>query len=129
MAKRGYNRDTIRGGASDWDVSRPFSSYLRLLGGLLAHPIRFFELLPKIPDPRAPALFLIFSGLLAAIAWVIAIGAGCFTVGLLIGRSASESDSYGIYVLLSAVVATAAIVTAIFLSITSVTRAKRGTDS
>ena len=42
-----------------------------------------------------------------AIAWVIAIGAGCFTAGLLIGRSAAESDSYGIYVLLSAVVATA----------------------
>ncbi len=27
VAKRGYTRDTIRGGASDWDVSRPFSSY------------------------------------------------------------------------------------------------------
>ena len=65
----------------------------------------------------------------SAIAWVIAIGAGCFTAGLLIGRSAAESDSYGIYVLLSAVIATAAIVTAIFLSITSVSRARRGTDS
>ena len=64
-----------------------------------------------------------------SIAWVIVIGAGCFTAGLLIVRSAAESDSYGIYVLLSAVVATAAIVTAIFLSITSVTRASRGTDS
>ena len=42
MAKRGYTRDTIRGGASDWDVSRPFSSYLRLLGSLLAHPVRFY---------------------------------------------------------------------------------------
>ncbi len=58
-----------------------------------------------------------------AIAWVITIGTGCFTAGLLIGHSAAESDSYGIYVLLSAVVATAAIVTAIFLSITSVSRA------
>ena len=74
MAKRGYNRDTIRGAASDWDVSRPFSSYLKLLGRLLAHPVRFFELLPKIPDPRAPGLFLVFSGLLAAIAWFFAYG-------------------------------------------------------
>jgi len=74
MAKRGYNRDTIRGGASDWDVSRPFSSYLRLLYRLLVHPIRFFDLLPKIPDPRAPALFLAFSSLLAALAWALAGG-------------------------------------------------------
>ncbi len=74
MAKRGYNRDTIRGGASDWDVSRPFSSYLRLLGRLLAHPIRFFELLPRIPDPRAPGLFLVFSGFLAALTWLVAGG-------------------------------------------------------
>ena len=74
MAKRGYHRDTIRGGASDWDVSRPFSSYLRLLFRLLVHPIRFFELLPKISDPRAPGLFLIFSGLPAAIIWFIAGG-------------------------------------------------------
>lgn len=72
MAKRGYTRDTIRGGASEWDVSRPFSSYLRLLGRLLVHPIRFFELLPKVPDPRAPSLFLVFSGLLAALAWFLA---------------------------------------------------------
>jgi hypothetical protein len=69
MAKRGYTRDTIRGGASDWDVSRPFSSYLRMLGSLLAHPVRFFELLPRIPDVRAPALFLVFSGLPAAPVW------------------------------------------------------------
>jgi hypothetical protein len=74
VAKRGYNRDTIRGGASDWDVSRPFSSYLRLLGRLLAHPIRFFELLPKVPDLRAPALFLVFSGLLAGVTWLFAGG-------------------------------------------------------
>ncbi len=71
VAKRGYNRDTIRGGASDWDVSRPFSSYLRMLGTLLVHPVRFFEVLPKIPDVRAPALFLVFSGLLAAILWLL----------------------------------------------------------
>ena len=70
MAKRGYTRDTIRGGASEWDVSRPFSSYLRTLAVLVVHPVRFFELLPKIPDPRAPALFLIFSGLPAAILWL-----------------------------------------------------------
>lgn len=75
MAKRGYTRDTIRGGASDWDVSRPFSSYLKLLGRLLVHPLRFFELLPKVPDPRAPALFLVFSGLPAAVAWFLAAGA------------------------------------------------------
>lgn len=74
MAKRGYNRDTIRGGASDWDVSRPFSSYLRLLFRLLVHPIRFFELLPKVADPRAPGLFLVFSSLLAALAWFLAGG-------------------------------------------------------
>ena len=71
MAKRGYTRDTIRGGASEWDVSRPFSSYVRTLAVLAVHPVRFFELLPKIPDPRAPALFLIFSGLPVAILWLI----------------------------------------------------------
>ena len=71
VAKRGYTRDTIRGGASDWDVSRPFSSYLRMLGSLLAHPVRFFEVLPKIPDVRAPALFLVFSGLPAALLWSV----------------------------------------------------------
>lgn len=74
VAKRGYNRDTIRGGASDWDVSRPFSSYLRVLGRLLIHPIRFFELLPKVPDGRAPGLFLAFSGVLASLAWLLAGG-------------------------------------------------------
>ena len=67
MAKRGYTRDTIRGGASDWDVSRPFSSYVRLLSTLLVHPARFFELLPKVPDVRAPGLFLAFSGFPAAV--------------------------------------------------------------
>jgi hypothetical protein len=71
VAKRGYTRDTIRGGASDWDVSRPFSSYLRLLGSLVAHPVRFFELLPKVSDVRAPALFLVFSGLPAAALWLL----------------------------------------------------------
>ena len=74
MAKRGYDRDTIRGAASEWDVSRPFSSYLRLLGRLLVHPIRFFELLPKVPDGRAPGLFLVFAGLPAAVAWLVAGG-------------------------------------------------------
>jgi hypothetical protein len=69
VAKRGYTRDTIRGGASDWDVSRPFSSYGRLLSTLLVHPARFFKLLPKVPDVRAPALFLAFSGFPAAVAW------------------------------------------------------------
>ena len=71
MAKRGYNRDTIRGGASDWDVSRPFSSYLRLLAQLLVHPVRFFELLPRVPDLRAPGLFLVFSGVVSAAVWFI----------------------------------------------------------
>lgn len=74
MAKRGYNRDTIRGGASDWDVSRPFSSYLRLLASLLAHPVRFFEVLPRVPDMRAPGLFLAFSGLPAAVFWFFSGG-------------------------------------------------------
>ena len=74
MAKRGYNRDTLRGGASEWDVSRPFSSYMKLLGRLLVHPLRFFELLPRVPDPRAPALFLVFSGVPAAVAWLLADG-------------------------------------------------------
>ncbi len=74
MAKRGYNRDTIRGGASEWDVSRPFASYVRLLFRLLVHPIRFFELLPKVPDLRAPALFVAFSGFLAAVMWLFAGG-------------------------------------------------------
>ena len=72
MAKRGYTRDTIRGGASDWDVSRPFSSYLRLLSRLLVHSIRFFELLPKVPAPRAPGLFLAFSSVLASLVWLFA---------------------------------------------------------
>lgn len=76
MAKRGYNMDTIRGGASDWDVSRPFSSYLRLLSTLLVHPIRFFEVLPRVPDPRAPGLFLQFCGVPAAITWFLFGGAG-----------------------------------------------------
>ncbi|HET7269586.1 MAG TPA: hypothetical protein VFI90_00740 [Rubrobacter sp.] len=71
VAKRGYTRDTIRGGASEWDVSRPFSSYARTLATLLVHPVRFFELLPRIPDMRAPSLFLIFSGLPAAILWLL----------------------------------------------------------
>src|SRR5918992_717976 len=71
VAKRGYTRDTIRGGASDWDVSRPFSSYLRVLGSLLVHPVRFFEVLPRVPDVRAPALFLAFSGLPAALVWFV----------------------------------------------------------
>ena len=74
MAKRGYTRDTIRGGASDWDVSRPFSSYGRLLSTLLVHPARFFDLLPRVPDVRAPALFLSFSGLPAAIVWFFLAG-------------------------------------------------------
>jgi len=74
VAKRGYTRDTIRGGASDWDVSRPFSSYGRLLSTFLVHPARFFELLPKVPDVRAPALFLAFSGFPAAIVWFFLAG-------------------------------------------------------
>ena len=74
VAKRGYTRDTIRGGASDWDVSRPFSSYSRLLGSLIAHPVRFFEVLPKVSDVRAPALFLVFSGLPAGILWLLSGG-------------------------------------------------------
>ena len=84
VAKRGYTRDTIRGGASDWDVSRPFSSYLRMLGSLVAHPVRFFEVLPKIPDVRAPALFLAFSGLPAAVLWFVFEGLYPALVALLV---------------------------------------------
>lgn len=74
MAKRGYNRDTIRGGASEWDVSRPFSSALRLLATLLVHPVRFFDVLPRVPDLRAPSLFLIFASAVSAVAWLLASG-------------------------------------------------------
>jgi hypothetical protein len=74
VAKRGYTRDTIRGGASEWDVSRPFSSYARTLATLLVHPVRFFEVLPRIPDIRAPGLFLIFCGLTSAIVWLLFLG-------------------------------------------------------
>src|SRR5918997_5408738 len=40
VAKRGYNRDTIRGGASGWDVPRAFFRYLTVFGRPLVHPIR-----------------------------------------------------------------------------------------
>ncbi len=84
MAKRGYNRDTIRGGASDWDVSRPFSSYLRLLASLLVHPRRFFEVLPRVPDMRAPGLFLAFCGAPTALFWFVAGGFYPAVVALLL---------------------------------------------
>jgi hypothetical protein len=74
MAKRGYTSDTIRGGASEWDVSRPFSSYLRLLAQLLVHPGRFFEVLPRVPDIRAPALFLGFCTALSSLLWLLSHG-------------------------------------------------------
>jgi hypothetical protein len=74
MAKRGYTRDTIRGGASEWDVSRPFSSALRLLATLLVHPVRFFDVLPKVPDPRAPSLFVLFIGVASAPLWFLLDG-------------------------------------------------------
>ena len=61
----------------------------------------------------------------SAIAWILAIGAACFTAGLLIGRSAAESGSYGIYVLVSTIIATAALVTAIFLTIATANRLRR----
>lgn len=89
MAKRGYNRDTIRGGASDWDVSRPFSSYLRQLGMLVSHPVRFYEVLPKVPDPRAPGLFLAFCGVLTAIVWLLFWGWLAALGGLLLAIPAS----------------------------------------
>ena len=84
VAKRGYTRDTIRGGASEWDVSRPFSSYVRTLAVLAVHPVRFFELLPKIPDLRAPGLFLAFSGLPTAVMWFIFGGLYPALVGLVV---------------------------------------------
>lgn len=74
MAKRGYTRDTIRGGASDWDVSRPFSSYLRMLATLLVHPVRFFEVLPRVPDVRAPGLFIVFCSLVSTVVWFFVYG-------------------------------------------------------
>src|SRR3712207_6099303 len=40
-----------------------------MFGSLLAHPVRFFEVLPRVPDVRAPALFLAFCGLPAGILW------------------------------------------------------------
>ena len=82
MAKRGYNIDTIRGGASDWDVSRPFTSYGRLLATLLVHPVRFFEVLPRVPDPRAPGLFLQFCGVVTAVVWWVFGGSGPALLGL-----------------------------------------------
>jgi hypothetical protein len=84
VAKRGYTRDTIRGGASEWDVSRPFSSYVRTLAVLAVHPVRFFELLPKIPDLRAPGLFLAFSGLPTAVMWFIFGGLYPALLGLVV---------------------------------------------
>jgi hypothetical protein len=74
VAKRGYTRDTIRGGPSEWDVSRPFSSFARLLGRLVAHPAHFFEVLPRIPDIRAPAMFLGFCSVAAAVLWLLLHG-------------------------------------------------------
>jgi hypothetical protein len=84
VAKRGYTKDTIRGASSEWDVSRPLSSYVRLFGRLLSHPLQFFEVLPKIPDVRAPALFLAFSGLPAAVAWFFAGGLYAAVAALLL---------------------------------------------
>ena len=51
------------------------------------------------------------------IVWLLAIGGACFTAGLLVGRSSTESGNYGAYVLISAIVATAALVTAVLLSL------------
>jgi len=89
MAKRGYNRDTIRGGASDWDVSRPFSSALKLGAKLLFHPVRFFEVLPRVPDVRAPALFLAFASLLSAAVWLVSGGPLSALLALLLTLPAS----------------------------------------
>lgn len=89
MAKRGYTRDTIRGGASDWDVSRPFSSSLRMIGSLTAHPVRFFEVLPKVPDVRAPGLFLAFSGVASAVVWFVFGGIYAALAGLFTPMAAS----------------------------------------
>jgi hypothetical protein len=74
MAKRGYTRDTIRGGASEWDVSRPLSSALRLLATLVVHPVRFFDVLPRVPDPRAPALFVFAAATVSALLWLLTVG-------------------------------------------------------
>lgn len=55
-------------------MSRPFSSYFRQLGTLIAHPVRFYEVLPKVQDPRAPGLFTAFSAALAAVFWFVFSG-------------------------------------------------------
>ena len=65
----------------------------------------------------------------SAIAWILAIGAACFAVGLLIGHSAAESGNYGLYVLVSTMVATAALVSAIFLTIATANRLRRRRSS
>ncbi|MGI8539773.1 MAG: hypothetical protein ACR2N0_08345 [Rubrobacteraceae bacterium] len=94
MAKRGYTRDTIRGGASDWDVSRPFSSSLRMIGSLMAHPVRFFEVLPKVPDVRAPGLFLAFSGVVSAMVWFVFGGIYAALAGLFAPVAASLAVAF-----------------------------------
>ena len=106
VAKRGYTRDTIRGGASEWDVSRPFSSYARTLAMLAVHPVRFFELLPRIPDVRAPALFLVFCGLPAALLWLLFGGLYPATRGPRIAAAALASCSPGSTIWASSVAGT-----------------------
>ena len=54
-----------------WNSSVAETMDLRLLGSLVAHPVRFFEVLPKVSDARAPALFLVFSGFPAAALWLL----------------------------------------------------------
>jgi branched-subunit amino acid permease len=61
----------------------------------------------------------------SVIAWILAVGAACFTAGLLIGRSAAEGGNYGIYVLVSTVVTTAALVTAISLTIATANKLRQ----
>jgi hypothetical protein len=55
-----------------------------MLGGLVAHPVRFFEVLPRVPDLRAPALFLVFSGLPATALWFLFGGLYPALVALLV---------------------------------------------
>lgn len=45
-----------------------------MLGSLLVHPVRFFEVLPRVSDVRAPALFLASSGFPAAALWLVFVG-------------------------------------------------------
>lgn len=45
-----------------------------MLASLTAHPVRFFEVLPRVPDLRPPGMFLAFCGVPAGALWLISGG-------------------------------------------------------